>query len=65
MLKDLQAVAKKNGFKSIEVIQAVVLGADEWTPESGLVTAAQKIQRKNVEKAFKDKIDVRCVVFHP
>jgi len=38
----------------------IILGADEWTPESGLVTAAQKVQRKNVEKAFKAKIDVRC-----
>jgi long-chain acyl-CoA synthetase len=60
VLKNLQAVAKKNGFKSIEIIQGVILGADEWTPETGLVTAAQKVQRKNVEKAFKLKIDVSC-----
>lgn len=58
ILKDLQSVAKKNGFKTIEVVQGVVLAPDEWTPENGLVTAAQKVQRKNVEKAFKDQITV-------
>lgn len=51
-------MAKKNGFKTIEVVQGVVLAPDEWTPENGLVTAAQKVQRKNVEKAFKDQITV-------
>jgi long-chain acyl-CoA synthetase len=58
VFKDLQNVAKKNGFKTIEVVQGVVLAPDEWTPENGLVTAAQKVQRKNVEKAFKDQITV-------
>ncbi|PVF94705.1 acetyl-CoA synthetase-like protein [Serendipita vermifera] len=56
VLKDLVAVAKRNRLRSIEVVQAVVLGPDEWTTGSGLVTAAQKVQRKNVEKAFKDQI---------
>jgi long-chain acyl-CoA synthetase len=62
IFKDLLAVAKKNGLKSIEVVQGVVLGADEWTTESGLVTAAQKVQRKNVENAFKEQIAVRMVL---
>ena len=48
-LRDLQAIAKKNGFKTIEVVQGVVLSPEEWTPESGLVTAAQKAQWKAVE----------------
>jgi long-chain acyl-CoA synthetase len=61
VLKDLVAIAKTNGLKSIEVVQGVVLGADEWTTESGLVTATQKVNRKNVEKAFKDAIAVSNV----
>ena len=28
-----------------------------WTPESGLVTGALKIRRKNVEKAYRAEID--------
>jgi len=39
-LRDLQTIAKKNGFKAIEIVQGVVLSPEEWTPESGLVTAA-------------------------
>lgn len=58
-LKDMQATAKKSGFKGIEIVQGVVLTPDEWTPESGLVTAAQKVQRKAVEKKFWEEIQVR------
>lgn len=59
VLKDLQALAKKTGLKGIEVVQGVVLTPDEWTAESGLLTAAQKVQRKAIETAFKDQISVR------
>ena len=45
VLKECNAVGKKNGFKPLELLQTVVLTAEEWTPESGLVTAAQKVQR--------------------
>jgi len=62
-LRDLQAIAKKSGFKTIEVVQGVVLSPEEWTPESGLVTAAQKVQRKAVEKQYLDEIKVcGCLV---
>jgi long-chain acyl-CoA synthetase len=61
VLKDLVAIAKANGLKSIEVVQGVVLGADEWTTENGLVTATQKVNRRNVENAFKGAIAVSNV----
>ncbi|TFK36168.1 long-chain-fatty-acid-CoA-ligase [Crucibulum laeve] len=56
VLKECNAIGKKNGFKPMELLQAVVLTPDEWTPESGLVTAAQKIQRSKIAKAFETKI---------
>ncbi|KAF8636067.1 hypothetical protein AX17_003823 [Amanita inopinata Kibby_2008] len=56
VLKECNAVGKKNGFKPMELLQAVILTPDEWTPESGLVTAAQKIQRARVAKAFEAEI---------
>ncbi|KAH9957523.1 acetyl-CoA synthetase-like protein [Russula dissimulans] len=56
VLKECNAMGKKNGFKGIEMLQAVVLTPDEWTPESGLVTAAQKIQRKKIAQAFDAEI---------
>lgn len=58
VLGDCNALGKKNGFKPLEILEAVVLTADEWTPESGLVTAAQKLQRKKIHEAFKSEIKV-------
>ena len=59
VLKECNATGKKSGFKGIEMLQAVVLTADEWTPESGLVTAAQKLQRKKIAQRYDAEISVR------
>jgi long-chain acyl-CoA synthetase len=59
ILKECNALGKKNGFKPQELLQAVILTPEEWTPESGLVTAAQKIQRSKIAKAFQKEIKVR------
>lgn len=56
ILKECNGVGKKNGFKPQELLQAVILTPEEWTPESGLVTAAQKIQRAKIAKAFEAEI---------
>ncbi|KAK2465148.1 hypothetical protein APHAL10511_002840 [Amanita phalloides] len=56
VLKQCNAVGKKNGFKQVELLQAVVLTPEEWTPESGLVTAAHKVQRSKIAKAFEAEI---------
>ncbi|KIK66568.1 hypothetical protein GYMLUDRAFT_239489 [Collybiopsis luxurians FD-317 M1] len=56
VLKECNAIGKKNGFKPMEVLQAVILTPEEWTPENGLVTAAQKIQRGKVKEVFAEEI---------
>lgn len=56
VMRECNALGKKNGFKSMELLEAVILTADEWTPESGLVTAAQKVQRKKVAEKFSAQI---------
>ena len=38
----------------------VVLTAEEWTPENGMLTAAMKVNRGNVREAFKESIEVGC-----
>ncbi|KAJ3534142.1 hypothetical protein NMY22_g7048 [Coprinellus aureogranulatus] len=48
---------KKNKFKGAELLKGVVLTAEEWTPENGLVTAAQKVNRGVIGKKFKDQIE--------
>ncbi|KAG7087876.1 hypothetical protein E1B28_013814 [Marasmius oreades] len=57
VLKECNAVGKKNGFKPLETLSAVILTPEEWTPENGLVTAAQKIQRKKVAEVFDKEIE--------
>ncbi|KAK6977182.1 long-chain-fatty-acid-CoA ligase [Favolaschia claudopus] len=56
VLKECNSVGKKNGFKGMEMLSGVILTPDEWTPESGLVTAAQKIQRSAIAKKFDKEI---------
>ncbi|WVR06835.1 hypothetical protein IAU60_003871 [Kwoniella sp. DSM 27419] len=55
-LKELNAVGKKAGLKGLELLEAIVLTADEWTPESGFLTAAQKLQRKIIQEHYADEI---------
>jgi long-subunit acyl-CoA synthetase (AMP-forming) len=64
VLKECNASGKKSGFKGIEMLQAVILTADEWTPESGLVTAAQKLQRKKIAQRYDAEISVRFFPYH-
>lgn len=58
VLENLNGIGKKNGFKPLELLETVVMTDEEWTPESGLVTAAQKLQRKKIHEAYKDEIKV-------
>lgn len=67
VMRECNALGKKNGFKPMELLEAVILTADEWTPESGLVTAAQKVQRKKVAEKYEAQIKVReaeCLCMH-
>jgi long-chain acyl-CoA synthetase len=57
VLKDLQTAAKKAGLVGMEVVAGVVITDEEWTPESGLVTATQKLNRKVIRDRFKTDID--------
>ena len=50
LLKTCNAVGKRNGFKSIDFLKAVVLMVDEWRPESWLVTAAQKSRGRRLQR---------------
>lgn len=58
MLRECNAAGKKSGFASIETLQAVVLISEEWTPQSGLVTPAQKLQRRKIEERYGEEIKV-------
>lgn len=57
ILCECASLAKKNGFARMEVLADIILTADEWTPASGLVTAAQKVNRKAIADRFAKEID--------
>jgi long-chain acyl-CoA synthetase len=57
VLKSILATGKSQGLRGIELIQNVVLLDDEWTPQNGFVTSAQKLQRKKILNAYKDKVE--------
>lgn len=44
------------GLEKFEVPKKIALFLDEWTPESGLVTAAMKLKRKDIEKYYSNEI---------
>ena len=52
---------EEEAFRSMEIVEGVVLMPDEWTPESGLVTAAQMIRRGKNAKVFADEMKVRLL----
>jgi len=58
ILASLQDVAKKAKFRAAEIIAAVEIVSDEWTPENELLTAAMKLKRQNIVKKYDDKIKI-------
>eukprot|EP00123_Amoebidium_parasiticum_P015947 comp23213_c0_seq1/m.37795 comp23213_c0_seq1/g.37795 ORF comp23213_c0_seq1/g.37795 comp23213_c0_seq1/m.37795 type:complete len:720 (-) comp23213_c0_seq1:607-2766(-) len=57
VLRDIQSVCKKAKAARFEVPEKIKLCWEQWTPESELVTAAMKLKRENIKKAFKKDID--------
>jgi len=56
VLKDLQKAGQAGGLAGIELIEGVVLADDEWTTANGLLTAAQKIQRRPILKKYEHEV---------
>ncbi|KAJ3517351.1 hypothetical protein NLJ89_g568 [Agrocybe chaxingu] len=52
VLKELQAIAKKQGLARAEIPSGVVLSPDEWTSANGMVTAAAKVNRAKVRSTM-------------
>jgi long-chain acyl-CoA synthetase len=57
VLAEMLMVGKQGGLQGIELIHAVVLSELEWTPQNGLVTSAQKLNRRAVVEMFGREID--------
>lgn len=64
VLKDLQVTAKRSGLSGLETVGGVVVTDADWTPDSGLVTATQKLNRKAIREEFKKQIE-ECLKHAP
>ncbi|KAL8736189.1 MAG: hypothetical protein Q9166_000344 [cf. Caloplaca sp. 2 TL-2023] len=56
-LKEIQDVGKKGGLMGIEIIDGLVIAKEEWTPQNGLVTSAQKVNRKAILQKYQGEVD--------
>ena len=52
-LKKIQEHAAKSNLVKFEIPTKITLVPEPWTPESGLVTAAFKIKRKEIQAKYK------------
>ncbi|KAJ5149925.1 Long-chain-fatty-acid--CoA ligase 1 [Penicillium atrosanguineum] len=57
VLQQLQSSGRAGGLRGIEIINGVVLSDEEWTPQNGYMTAAQKLQRKKIISTYQAQID--------
>jgi len=57
VLKQVQDAGKKAGLAGIEIISGIVLAEEEWTPQNGLTTSAQKLNRKVILDKYKKEVD--------
>lgn len=57
VLRELVKHSRLNNLEGFETPGAISLVAEEWTPESGLVTAAQKLKRKPIQERYQQDID--------
>ena len=61
VLKEVIAQLTKHGLnmglEKFEIPKQVTLLTDQWTPESGLVTAAMKLKRKDIDVRYQAQID--------
>ena len=56
VLADVQAVCKKAKLAKFETPSKVILIEEEWTPDNEMLTAVNKLKRKEIEKKHKAEI---------
>lgn len=57
VLREIVQQGKSGGLEKFEIPGAVTLCREDWTPHSGLTTAAMKLKRRPLEQFYKTDID--------
>ncbi|KAL1916025.1 uncharacterized protein VTP21DRAFT_6029 [Calcarisporiella thermophila] len=53
----LLAEGKKAKFRTPELLAAISLCSEEWTQENGMLTAAQKLRRKEIGQHYREELE--------
>ncbi|KAL8755644.1 MAG: hypothetical protein Q9184_004737 [Pyrenodesmia sp. 2 TL-2023] len=56
-LRAIQEEGRRAGLVGIEIVEGIVFATEEWTPQNGLVTSAQKVNRKAILKEYQSDVD--------
>ena len=56
-MKELISHGMKSGLEKFEIPKYITMVKEEWTPESGLITASFKVKRKEIQKYYQEEID--------
>ncbi|ESL06696.1 fatty acyl CoA synthetase 2 [Trypanosoma rangeli SC58] len=59
--ESMQATARKANRNPMECVRHVRFIDDEWTPENGILTAAGKLKRREIDKQYTDVIQLLFV----
>ncbi|KAH8416743.1 hypothetical protein KR222_000814 [Zaprionus bogoriensis] len=57
ILREISEHARKCKLQNFEVPAAITLCNEVWSPDMGLVTAAFKLKRKNIQEKYQEDID--------
>ena len=57
LLNEINIHGLRNRLQKFELPQALTLVQDQWTPESGLITASFKMKRKKIQIFYQRHID--------
>lgn len=55
-LRKIQTEGSKKGLRRTHIPSRIKLVCDEWSPESGLVTASFKLRRREIERRYENDI---------
>lgn len=57
VLKELTKFGLESGLNKTEIPTKIKLCIEDWTPNNGLITAALKLKRKNLQNFYQKDID--------
>ncbi|KAJ1979893.1 long-chain fatty acid-CoA ligase [Dimargaris xerosporica] len=56
VMESCRDAAKSHKLASIEYLEDIYLVPDEWTPQNGMLTPAQKLNRRAVHRAYSEQL---------